>query len=51
MFEAKIAETEGIVQAIVENKDSGKPQNLREMKAKIFEVCKLIYDEQRIAGA
>ena len=51
MFESKISEAEGIVQAIIENKDKGIMQDFKEMKSKIFEVCKLIYDEQRIAGA
>jgi hypothetical protein len=51
MFEQKISDAESIVQAVIDSKKSEKPQDLKAMKQKIFEVCKLIYDEQRIAGA
>lgn len=51
MFESKISDAESIVQALIENKTTSSPENLKDQKMKIFEVCKLIYDEQRIAGS
>ena len=53
LFEVKIKEAENIVSAMVEEsrKEKTPKDDLRQMKKKIFEVCKLIYDEQRIAGA
>lgn len=49
LFENKISEAENIVAALIESKPQA--QDFKQMKMKIFEVCKLIYDEQRIAGA
>ena len=52
MFEQKVKEAEAIVSALVQEGSKGnKPKDYKEMKKQIFEICKLIYDEQRVAAA
>jgi len=58
MFELKIEEAEKIAGALIEqsmkeSKSDGcqKEQiDFKQMKIKIFDICKMIYDEQKTAG-
>ena len=59
MFELKIEEAERIAnslleQSLKESKNEGCVQdekiNFKQMKIRIFDICKMIYDEQKAAG-
>lgn len=56
LFQQKIDEAESLAsslldQAIHSEDNKPKQDSLKEMKYKIFDVCRLIYEEQREAGA